>query len=792
MTVVAVGAIFLVPVLNDCRSRGEGLLECLRQEAADIVPGGSSPADDPPDQVISGTGSSAPDRLPLGGNPPQVDRLDVAQDGTVTIVGRGVPGGGVSVYANGELYGTTTATPDGAWVLEPDKPLSPGGTAIFASDADGEAVAERAFVVVIDPARQADPKVIESAPEKLAALLLDVAPPLTELPPGGADTAPADDVADAPAGQDTGVQIVGQADTGAVEPQPPPPVPGDTGEAGLSAAERAAREVREALSRPEVVQPVPAAPPKAEPAVDEPDVGVAEAGSSAAERAAEEVREALASPRDVLPVPEAAPSTPEPGIELSQPGVSAAERAAEEVRVALAAPVDVAPVPIAESAPSLPDTATTEAVPSAAERAAAEARTALATPHDVPPVPVRPDAEEPAPVEGAGLLSVEDRATEEVGQALAAPLEILPVPVAEGVVADDVLPAAPAVPSARDRAAQEVADALANPHEVAPVTIGATPPVAGPDETARDRGREEAEQAVADAVAAPLTHNGVTEGPPQTDDVVDQTILPTVPVEDRARQEAEIALTESGPDTGDATEPELPPDTSSAEAESVPKLDLAPVERARLEVRQALELAAAEAAQGEPEVADAQAEPAAGSPPAEDATGAANGERNHALEAVEKAIGVTPDEPPPAEPAPETTPDPEETRPARPPVKVAIQLQVPAPSEVTRQLEPESTPPSEVAGEPPAPRPRPAGQQDVEVRGTAPEVLAMRIDPTELARGTPGRYVVRRGDTLWDIARRVYGHGHKYRTIFQANRHILTRPGRIRPGQVLEIPLVYD
>lgn len=791
MTVVAVGAIFLVPVLNDCRSRGEGLLECLRQEAADIVPGGSSPADDPSDQVISGTGGSAPERLPLGGNPPQVDRLDVAPDGTVTIVGRGAPGGGVSIYANGELYGTATATPEGAWSLKPDRPLSSGGTAIFASDADGEAVAERAFVVVIDPARQADPKVIESAPEQLAALLLDVAPPLTELPPGGADTAPADDVGDAPAGQDTGVQIVGQADTGAVEPQPTHPVSEDTTETGLSAAERAAREVREALARPRVVRPVPAAAAEAEPAVDGPDVGVTVAGPSAAERAAEEVREALASPHDVLPVPESAPSTPDPGIEPSQPGVSAAERAAQEARMALAAPVEVPPVPVTEAAPSLPDAATTESAPSAAERAAAEARTALATPHDVPPVPVRQDVEEPAPVEGAGVLSVEDRATEEVGQALAAPLEVLPVPVAEGTVADDLLPPAPPVPSARDRAAQEVADALANPHEVAPVMIEATPPESGTDETARDRGRDEAEQAVADAVVAPVT-DGVSDGRPQTDDADEQSAPPNVPVEDRARQEADRALTESGPDTGDATEPKLPSDASSAEVESAPTLDLSPVERARLEVRRALELAADEAAQGKPEVADAQAEPAVGSPPADDAAGPAEGERNHALEAIEKAIGVTPDEARLAEPAPETTPDPEETRPARPPVKVAIQLQVPASSEVAPQLEPESTTPSEVAGEPPAPRPRPAGQNDVEVRGTAPEVLAMRIDPTELARATPGRYVVRRGDTLWDIARRVYGHGHKYRTIFQANRHILTRPGRIKPGQVLEIPLVYD
>jgi nucleoid-associated protein YgaU len=52
--------------------------------------------------------------------------------------------------------------------------------------------------------------------------------------------------------------------------------------------------------------------------------------------------------------------------------------------------------------------------------------------------------------------------------------------------------------------------------------------------------------------------------------------------------------------------------------------------------------------------------------------------------------------------------------------------------------------------------------------------------------------IIRRGDTLWDISRRVYGSGTKYRTIFRANRDKIRRPGRIYPGQVFDLPLVYD
>ena len=40
-------------------------------------------------------------------------------------------------------------------------------------------------------------------------------------------------------------------------------------------------------------------------------------------------------------------------------------------------------------------------------------------------------------------------------------------------------------------------------------------------------------------------------------------------------------------------------------------------------------------------------------------------------------------------------------------------------------------------------------------------------------------HIVRRGDTLWDIAHRYYGRGVHYRTIFRANRELIARPGKI-------------
>ncbi|OBZ96472.1 peptidoglycan-binding protein LysM [Pararhizobium polonicum] len=48
--------------------------------------------------------------------------------------------------------------------------------------------------------------------------------------------------------------------------------------------------------------------------------------------------------------------------------------------------------------------------------------------------------------------------------------------------------------------------------------------------------------------------------------------------------------------------------------------------------------------------------------------------------------------------------------------------------------------------------------------------------------------IIRRGDTLWQISRRVYGAGVRYTTIYLANEDQITNPDRILPGQVFGVP----
>jgi len=49
-------------------------------------------------------------------------------------------------------------------------------------------------------------------------------------------------------------------------------------------------------------------------------------------------------------------------------------------------------------------------------------------------------------------------------------------------------------------------------------------------------------------------------------------------------------------------------------------------------------------------------------------------------------------------------------------------------------------------------------------------------------------YTVKKGDCLWNIAKKFYGNGAKYTKIYTANKSKIKNPNLIYPGQVLTIP----
>ena len=52
--------------------------------------------------------------------------------------------------------------------------------------------------------------------------------------------------------------------------------------------------------------------------------------------------------------------------------------------------------------------------------------------------------------------------------------------------------------------------------------------------------------------------------------------------------------------------------------------------------------------------------------------------------------------------------------------------------------------------------------------------------------------VISRGDNLWRIARKIYGHGVRHTMIYQANKKQIRNPDLIYPGQVFTIPVLED
>lgn len=49
-------------------------------------------------------------------------------------------------------------------------------------------------------------------------------------------------------------------------------------------------------------------------------------------------------------------------------------------------------------------------------------------------------------------------------------------------------------------------------------------------------------------------------------------------------------------------------------------------------------------------------------------------------------------------------------------------------------------------------------------------------------------YIVKAGDTLWDIAQKLYGNGSKYIDIYSANKDRIKNPNLLHSGQILWIP----
>ena len=123
---------------------------------------------------------------------------------------------------------------------------------------------------------------------------------------------------------------------------------------------------------------------------------------------------------------------------------------------------------------------------------------------------------------------------------------------------------------------------------------------------------------------------------------------------------------------------------------------------------------------------------------------------------------------------------------AEAPVAVA---ETPAPVVAT----PEPEPVAPVADAPPAAEPvveEPVVAEAEPAETAVPQLVATPVGSPELGRYATGKAIIRSGDNLWTIARRVYGSGYRYTQIYGANREQIRDPDLIYPGQVFDLPEV--
>lgn len=91
----------------------------------------------------------------------------------------------------------------------------------------------------------------------------------------------------------------------------------------------------------------------------------------------------------------------------------------------------------------------------------------------------------------------------------------------------------------------------------------------------------------------------------------------------------------------------------------------------------------------------------------------------------------------------------------------------------------------EVATAPDASATEPAS---TEVASASAEPVASDAVTAPALKNVDTSVIIRRGDSLWRISRRIYGRGVRYSTIYLANKDAVKNPNRIWPGQVMMIP----
>jgi len=165
------------PTLIACSQSPEGMVACLGQRVAGtgLLPPGAPPAAPIAPEAAAPAGQAPLDAGVAAG--PAITLLRAEPDGSLVIAGSGKSRARIEAYADGELLGTAQAEPSGDWVMVPETPLPAGGVVITVGEAGSGVRAGQAFVVLIDPARTAEPVVVATTPGEASHVLQGLPPP---------------------------------------------------------------------------------------------------------------------------------------------------------------------------------------------------------------------------------------------------------------------------------------------------------------------------------------------------------------------------------------------------------------------------------------------------------------------------------------------------------------------------------------------------------------------------------------------------------------------------------------
>ena len=89
-------------------------------------------------------------------------------------------------------------------------------------------------------------------------------------------------------------------------------------------------------------------------------------------------------------------------------------------------------------------------------------------------------------------------------------------------------------------------------------------------------------------------------------------------------------------------------------------------------------------------------------------------------------------------------------------------------------------------------KPAPAPEKKAEpAPAPAPEKIvepAPAPEKKKVSNARPVEHVVRTGDNLWNISKKYYGRGAKWKLIYKANKSAIKKQDFLEPGTVLAIP----